>query len=53
MSNFEEKNGKRAFRVYPSWDATASTQAERTQQWQLEYFFEIIEAMDFNKIAAL
>ncbi|HSI75147.1 MAG TPA: MepB family protein [Lunatimonas sp.] len=47
------REGKRAFRVYPSWDATASTQAERTQQWQLEYFFEIIETMDFNKIAAL
>ncbi len=39
------KGGKRALRVYPSWDKTDSPQAKKTQDWQLLYFFEI----DFNQ----
>lgn len=35
------KEGKRAIRVYPSWDKTVSKQAQKTQKWQLEYFLEI------------
>lgn len=35
------KEGKRALRVYPPWDPTTSKQAQKTQQWQLEYFMEI------------
>lgn len=35
------KEGKRALRVYPPWDKTTSKQAQKTQQWQLEYFIEI------------
>lgn len=35
------KGGKRAIRVYPPWDITESRQAEQTQKWQLDYFFEI------------
>lgn len=34
----DKKEGKRAFRVYPSWDITNSNQAQKTQQWQLKYF---------------
>ncbi|MGO4772251.1 MepB family protein [Flavobacterium sp. W22_SRS_FK3] len=37
------KEGKRATRVYPPWDVTASKQAQKTQQWQLDYFLEISE----------
>lgn len=37
----ELKEGKRAIRVYPPWDTTFSKQAQRTQQWQLEYFLNI------------
>jgi len=33
--------GKRAIRVYPSWDRPDSKQAMTTQAWQLRYFFEI------------
>jgi hypothetical protein len=33
--------GKRAIRVYPPWDKTTNKQAQKTQQWQLEYFIEI------------
>jgi hypothetical protein len=35
------KEGKRAIRVYPPWDVTVSKQAQKTQQWQLDYFLEI------------
>lgn len=35
------KEGKRAIRVYPPWDETRGNQAQKTQQWQLEYFLEI------------
>ncbi|WP_338840514.1 MepB family protein [Flavobacterium ginsenosidimutans] len=35
----EKKEGIRATRVYPSWDETTSKQAQKTQKWQLEYFF--------------
>ena len=35
------KEGKRAIRVYPPWDETINKQAQKTQQWQLDYFLEI------------
>jgi hypothetical protein len=35
------KEGKRAIRVYPSWDITTSKQAQKTQKWQLDFFLEI------------
>jgi len=34
----EKKEGKRAIRVYPSWDKPTSQQALKTQKWQLNYF---------------
>ena len=33
--------GKRAFRIYPSWDNPTNLQAKKTQKWQLLYFFEV------------
>ena len=35
------KGGKRALRVYPSWDKTTNHQAQKTQKWQIAYFQEI------------
>lgn len=35
----ETKEGIRATRVYPPWDETTSKQAQKTQKWQLDYFF--------------
>lgn len=49
----EKKEGKRAFRVYPSWDITNNKQAERTQKWQLNYFYKIGSMLDFNKVKKL
>ncbi|WP_397538608.1 MepB family protein [Rummeliibacillus pycnus] len=37
----KNKSGKRAIRVYPPWDKPTSSQAQKTQRWQLEYFLEI------------
>lgn len=36
----DKKEGKRAIRVYPSWDIAVNPQAIKTQKWQLEYFSE-------------
>ena len=49
----DKKEGKRAFRVYPSWDNANNEQAERTQKWQLNYFYEITDSTDFNKVSKL
>ncbi|AQX06838.1 hypothetical protein BAX97_04420 [Elizabethkingia meningoseptica] len=42
----ETKEGKRGFRVYPDWDTPQSTQAEKTQKWQSEYFININTGKD-------
>ena len=48
-----KKEGKRAFRVYPIWDITTNKQAERTQKWQLDYFYEINGSLDFEAVTPL
>ncbi|MBM9500559.1 MepB family protein [Leptospira sp. 201903071] len=35
-----KKEGKRGFRIYPSWDISLNKQAQKTQTWQLNYFME-------------
>jgi len=35
------KSGKRGIRIYPPWDIPKSKQAEKTQNWQLDYFINI------------
>jgi hypothetical protein len=49
----ERKDGKRGFRVYPIWDIAQNKQAVTTQKWQLNYFYEISETTDFEKVKAL
>ncbi len=34
-------SGKRGIRVYPPWDIPTSKQAEKTQLWQIKYFYSI------------
>lgn len=36
-------DGKRGFRIYPSWDKPYSKQAIKTQYWQLTYFIDLTE----------
>lgn len=49
------KGGKRGIRVYPPWDRPTSKQAEKTQAWQIKYFFMINEelASDVNAVKKL
>lgn len=41
------KEGKRGFRLYPSWTKTENKQAEKTQSWQTKYFIDLMN--DENK----
>lgn len=47
------KDGKRGFRVYPIWDNPLNKQALKSQEWQLEYFYEISTNLDINKVIKL
>jgi hypothetical protein len=51
----DKKEGKRAIRVYPPWDITTSKQAQKTQNWQLDYFLEITEneTIDLDRAKSL
>lgn len=49
----DKKEGKRAFRVYPSWDIVKNKQAENTQKWQLAYFYELNDSINTDKIKKL
>ena len=43
------KEGKRAIRVYPPWDIAANRQAQKTQQWQLNYFIALDKGKAIDK----
>ena len=49
----KNKEGKRAFRVYPIWDIPESKQAKQTQKWQLNYFCKINDSTDLNRVMKL
>ncbi|WP_282629993.1 MepB family protein [Empedobacter sedimenti] len=49
-----EKEGKRGFRVYPNWVRPENKQAEKTQNWQQDYFVEVDNhQIDLNKFNTL
>ncbi|GAB1446561.1 MepB family protein [Flammeovirgaceae bacterium] len=48
-----KKDGKRGFRVYPSWDTVNNEQATKAQKWQLDYFFEIGVTTDLRLVEKL
>lgn len=49
------KEGKRAIRVYPPWDITTSKQAQKTQNWQMDYFLKISDnqSVDLSRAKSL
>ena len=49
----KNKDGKRGFRIYPKWDTATNKQAERTQEWQLNYFYQINSSTDLKKVTEL
>ncbi len=48
-----ETAGKRAMRVYPTWDKADNPQARKTQAWQLEWYVDIGESPDFERVKNL
>ncbi|MFD3745235.1 MepB family protein [Nocardia sp. NPDC058633] len=36
------RGGKRGFRLYPPWSATANKQAHKSQEWQSAYFLDLV-----------
>ena len=49
----DKQEGKKAFRVYPSWDTPQSKQATQTQKWQLHYFYTLEDKVDVKKVMDL
>ncbi|WP_299779108.1 MepB family protein [uncultured Formosa sp.] len=49
----KDRDGKRAFRVYPEWDVPQSKQAIKTQQWQLDFFYQIHDETDYKSASDL
>ncbi|WP_264558718.1 MepB family protein [Flavobacterium sp. N2270] len=49
----DNKEGKRAFRVYPTWEKTTNKQAEKTQSWQKDYFVLFTNNIDFKLVKRL
>ena len=49
----KDKGGKRGFRVYPNWDIVQNKQAEKTQKWQANYFYEIEKGIDLKIVKEL
>lgn len=48
------KEGKRAMRLYPSWDQADSLQAKKSQAWQLQYFINFPnQDIDFSRLRSL
>lgn len=48
------KEGKRAMRIYPLWDKAESSQAKKTQAWQLQYFINFSgSSFDFARMRSL
>jgi hypothetical protein len=41
--SYKDEGGKRALRVYPPWEEVPSKVAQKTQQWQSNYFLAYIE----------
>ncbi len=49
------REGKRAMRVYPSWDITTNRRAKTTQQWQSSCFIDLSDnnEIDLKKVNAI
>ncbi|WP_417443370.1 MepB family protein [Joostella sp.] len=49
----EHKEGKRAFRVYSPWDRPQNKQAQRSQQWQTDYFYPVNKDTNLSAVKEL
>ncbi|MGE8082004.1 MepB family protein [Peribacillus loiseleuriae] len=48
-----KQKGKMALRVYPSWVTELNTNATRTQSWQTEYFIDLSDDFEVEKLKKL
>lgn len=46
----KNKEGKRAFRVYPLWEKAINKQAQKTQSWQKDYFILLSDKVNFELV---
>ncbi|MEK4056958.1 MepB family protein [Paenibacillus sp. FSL F4-0087] len=49
----EDTKGKMAIRVYPSWEKELNKSAAQTQKWQQEYFIDLSDGIDDQKLIDL
>lgn len=47
------KDGKRGFRVYPTWDSPPNRQALKTQAWQQDFFIDFSDNNFLEKLRQL
>ena len=48
-----KQKGKMALRVYPSWVTELNKNATRTQSWQLDYFIDLSDNLEIEKLKKL
>lgn len=41
--SLNNKGGKRGFRLYPTWTTPSNKQAQKTQAWQIPYFYDFLD----------
>jgi hypothetical protein len=49
----EDTQGKMAIRVYPFWEKELNKSAAQTQKWQQEYFIDLSDGIDDQKLIDL
>lgn len=49
----EQTQGKMGIRVYPNWVVDLNKTAERTQQWQTDYFIDLSSDIDVSRLKEL
>lgn len=47
------KDGKRGFRVYPTWDSPENKQATKTQDWQSQFFIDFADENYVEKFESI
>ncbi|WP_281177227.1 MepB family protein [Peribacillus loiseleuriae] len=48
-----KQKGNMALRVYPSWVTELNTNATRTQSWQADYFIDLSDDFEVEKLKKL
>lgn len=50
---YENNKGKMAIRVYPPWEENLNMNAFKTQTWQKDYFIDLSEGVNLEKLEEL